>query len=296
MKYYDRKIINTTNNNEGKHINKSKELTINKYEENKNTNEHKKSSKLLLIKDIFMNKINNNKSNCIGSESEPKNYKTNFFTRINNHKFKTKIFLSKKIKEIKPNTLNVSDAKNRNDFFNSSDKKKGFSNFKSLENQISKKLKMYDSYPNILQFSNYKLDKTMRSNTTLSSLSPISKKSNQIFLISPPYNKISNNKLKISKKIKNKFLSKIFDTKMFQDFSFNNSSNKTFKYDFKKNYSTNRKIFKYSIFDYISSPKASPNTIKSLENELNISNNINVNKAYKDKFNICNFIKVKQNQ
>ena len=298
MKYYDRKIINTANSNEGEHINKSKELTINKYEENKNTNEHKDNNKLLLIKDIFMNRINNNKSNCIGSESEQKNYKTNSFTRINNHKFKNKFFLSKKIKQIKPNILNVLDVKNRNDFYYSyySDKKKGFNNFKSLEKQISKKLKMHDSYPNLLQFSNYKLDKTMRSNTTLSSLSPISKKSNQTFLISPPYYKISNNKFKLSKNIKNKFLSKIFDTKMFKDFSFNNSSNKTFKYDFKKNYSTNRKIFKYSIFDYISSPKASPNIIQSLKNQLNITNNINAYKTHKNKFNTYNYIKIKQNQ
>ncbi len=62
---------------------------------------------------------------------------------------------------------------------------------------------------------------------------------------------------KIRKNIKTKVNLKMFDNKIFRDFSLLNSTTKAFKYDFRKSYNTNKKMFKYSIFDFYS-PKKSP--------------------------------------
>ena len=153
-----------------------------------------------------------------------------------------------------------------------------FNDVKSLEKQIYKKTKEY--FSNALEFSSFRTDKTINDNKTLESVSamPASIKNTENSIISHKHKKIMVNnylKNKIKKNIKKKMILKMFD-KNFRDFSPPNNKTKVFKYDFRKSYNTNRKMFKYSIFDFYS-PKKSPETLHYIDNRYIITNTLNAN-------------------
>ena len=261
MKFYDRKIINKNRNEESKYISVSPKLIKNIKEDN-NSIEEKRNDKLLLINNLFRDNVKK-KSNC-KNQSKLTNY-FDLKNKILSPKSNKKLDFFAKFYEKKEGYKSEYRYKLKNKI----------SNYKSLENQIYRKLIEYDNY----SCSNDTFNCTFKRNKTLDSLSTINKNNNNNkFLFSPYYNKIMNNKLK--KKILSpqnvKIKSKIFDNKPYKDYLYNNSIKKKFKYDFRKTLNANKKLFIYSIFD-INSSKNISNSINSLENQFNITNEINKN-------------------
>ena len=272
MIYYDKKIANK--NAIKLKLKKQKELAASKYNSDKNfgQEEKKKDGKLLLVNNIFIKKIHIKKPYFRCEQKNSKNNKIN-----NNNKVKKEILYSQftdklnveSEKKIKNNAKKINYLLNSN-----------FNDIKSLEKKISKKLHEHNSSSFGFDFKKYKMEKLLQSNKTLDSFSPIAKNYSEInfhsILSSSKCKRIMNNidiKRKIQQNIRKKIISKIFDVKIYKDLSTPNYINRPFKYDFKKSYNTNRKLFLNSIFDYSTSTKKAPSTTNTLENELNVTNN-----------------------
>ena len=270
MKFYDRKLINKSKSDREKYIFKSPEII--KDIKNNNNIEDKNNDKLILIKKIFRNKIKKKTNRNMG------NRKFSKITNYANLNYQNNI--SKSNKKLKYNFSEIKDKKNiLKSSYNSKTSKK-FMRLKSFENIIYKKImdKEYNTL-NLFELSNDK-NNSINKNKTLESLSPITKNKNLLFS-SPKY---AQKKILYDKSLKNKNISKIFDDSLFKDLSYNyNSFNYNFKYDFRKTFNANKKVFKYSIFDYIASPSQRKNNINMNKciNGLNINQSINNNKLNK---------------
>ena len=271
MKFYDTKILNKNKSKEEKLISKSPELIINKKDEEKENN------KILVIKKIFKD----NRKNKINKT----NSQRRFSKIINYLNLKNKILLSESNKKLKYNFSEIKEKDFNKSNYNYKIKNK-YNDLKSIENQIYKKLIEKDFFQSKLEFSNYKLNKEIKKNKTIDSLSPINKKNNNIFISSQNYHKVMNkeikNKLLYNKSVKNKNLMKKFEDNFLKGFAYNSSYiNHNYKYDFRKTLNANKKLFKYSIFNFTNPPKNN-NYSNFTESQLYISNTIHTNRINKN--------------
>ena len=271
MKFYDTKILNKNKSKEEKLISKSPELIINKKDEEKENN------KILVIKKIFKD----NRKNKINKT----NSQRRFSKIINYLNLKNKILLSESNKKLKYNFSEIKEKDFNKSNYNYKIKNK-YNDLKSIENQIYKKLIEKDFFQSKLEFSNYKLNKEIKKNKTIDSLSPINKKNNNIFISSQNYRKVMNkeikNKLLYNKSVKNKNLMKKFEDNFLKGFAYNSSYiNNNYKYDFRKTLNANKKLFKYSIFNFTNPPKNN-NYSNFTESQLYISNTIHTNRINKN--------------